>query len=150
MDKEQVALASDAWEAYMRAHGAMIRRFQSDGSFTPVSMREYDILYALSKSPSPLTQSELMDAVVLSQPAVSRMLRRLEEGGYICRSPHVSDGRASVLELTELGVKTQREIGRAHGKAVANALYGALDEQEVSALRELCERIIDSEGRHQK
>lgn len=147
MDKEKVGEASDAWEAYMRAYGVMTRRFQSDGSFTTVSMREYDILYALSKSAGPLTQSELMDAVVLSQPAVSRMLRRLEAGGYICRSPHESDGRASVLALTELGADTQRKIGRAHGKAVATALYGALDDRDIRALRGLCERIIDSEER---
>lgn len=146
MDKELVGAASDAWESYMRAYGVMTRRFQSDGSFVPVSMREYDILYALSRSSEPLTQSELMAAVVLSQPALSRMLKRLEDSGYICRSAHESDGRASVLELTERGVKTQRDIGKVHGKAVANALYGALDEGEVRTLRGLCERIIGGEG----
>ncbi len=129
----------------MRAYAVMTRSLQSDGSFTKVSMREYDILYALSKSKAPLTQSELLDAVVLSQPALSRMLKRLENADLICRSRHHSDGRAFVLELTDLGRQTQREIGRLHGKAVAQALYSGLDLEQVHALQELCERITESQ-----
>ncbi len=129
----------------MRAYAVMTRSLQSDGSFTKVSMREYDILYALSKSRAPLTQSELLDAVVLSQPALSRMLKRLEDSGLVCRFRHQSDGRAYVLELTDRGRETQREIGRLHGKAVAEALYRGLDREQVHALQVLCERITESQ-----
>lgn len=139
--RREVALASETWEAYIRTYSRLTRQFQADGSFDEVSMREYDILYALSKSRVPLTQSELMDAVVLSQPALSRLLTRLEQQGLICRSKHGSDGRASLLELTPEGRSVQRGIGRVHGKAVAASLAGPLSVEEMETLKELCDRI---------
>lgn len=135
------ALASDTWEAYIRTYSRLTRQFQADGSFDGISMREYDVLYSLSKSREPLTQSELMDAVVLSQPALSRLLTRLEQQGMICRSRHGSDGRASLFALTAEGAAVQRRVGRLHGKAVAAALEGALSAEEMKTLRTLCDRI---------
>lgn len=141
---EDLALASDTWESYIRTYSRLTRQFQADGSFDGLSMREYDILYSLSKSREPLTQSELIDAVVLSQPALSRMLTRLEQQGLICRSRHDRDGRASLFALTPEGASVQRRVGRLHGRAVAAALAGALSTEEMTTLRALCDRIYIS------
>ena len=109
-------------------------------------MREYDILYALAKASNSLTQSELLDRVVLSQPALSRMLKRMEDQGLIERCRHEVDGRASLFSLTERGRDVQRTVGRAHGKAIAERLYAELTDDEVADLGTLCRKLLGSKA----
>jgi DNA-binding MarR family transcriptional regulator len=85
-------LANDAWEALLTAHAAVMKQFAAEDTWTDVSMREYDVLYTLSKYPEPLRLSELNRHVLLSQPALSRLVDRLAERGLVerqagCRSP---------------------------------------------------------------
>ena len=42
-------LANDAWESLLTAHAALMRQFAADGIWGDLSMREYDVLYTLSK-----------------------------------------------------------------------------------------------------
>ena len=42
-------LANDAWEALLAAHAEMMRQFAAEDIWNEVSMREYDVLYTLSK-----------------------------------------------------------------------------------------------------
>jgi Transcriptional regulators len=56
-------------------------------------MREYDVLYTLSKDPEPLRLSELNRHVLLSQPALSRLVERLAERGLVSRHADPADGR---------------------------------------------------------
>ncbi len=62
-------LANDAWEALLTAHAVLIKQFAAEDIWTDVSMREYDVLYALSKCREPQRLSELNRHVLLSQPA---------------------------------------------------------------------------------
>lgn len=141
LSKNQVALASDAWEALMRAYTAMEKVLKQDDAFREVTFREYDVLYTLAKEKRPLTQAEILVAAALSQPGVSRMLGRLEERGLIERDSCPGDGRSTLLSLTEKGVKIQREVGRAHGKNIAEYMWGALDGPQLAELENLCTRL---------
>ncbi len=141
LTKDEVALASDAWEAFIRAHNVMQRAMQADEAFQKVTIREYDVLYSLAKAGRPLTQAELLKAAALSQPAVSRMLTRMVNRGLIKRESCVEDGRSTVLSLTEEGAKTQREVGRVHGNNIARYVWGALDGDQIEQLRVLCTRL---------
>src|SRR3974377_314475 len=69
--------ANDAWEALLSAHASLIRRFGEQDVWKDVSMKEYDVLYTLSKCDSPIRLTELNRHVLLSQPALSRMVDRL-------------------------------------------------------------------------
>ena len=60
------SLANDAWEALLTAHAAVMKQFAAEDTWTDVSMREYDVLYTLSKDPEPLRLSELNRHVLLS------------------------------------------------------------------------------------
>lgn len=141
LTKEQLGLASDAWEALMRAHNAMRRVLQEDASFSDVSVREYDILYSLARAGRPLTQRELLDAATLSQPALSRMLTRLEERGLVERDACPSDGRSTLLSLTEEGKNTQRVVGRKHGQEVGDYMWSALSKSEMEELVSLGRKL---------
>src|SRR5262249_58186894 len=51
--------ANDAWEALLSAHAVLIKQFAAEDIWAEVSMREYDVLYTLSKCREPLRISEL-------------------------------------------------------------------------------------------
>lgn len=143
--REQLQNASAAWESFLRAYNRANRALIAEGSFAQLPMREYDVLRTLASASRPMTQSELLDAVVLSQPALSRMLGRMESAGLIRRERHCDDGRASLFSLTPEGRRAQRCVGLRHGVAVAELLYGALNEDEVRQLGELTSRLCRSE-----
>ena len=74
-------------------------------------MREYDVLYTLSKCREPLRISELNRHVLLSQPALSRLVDRLAGRGLVERQPDPADGRGVRLSLTGAGRALQRRSG---------------------------------------
>ncbi len=51
----------------------------------------------------PRTQRQLADGLGCEPPSVTLMVQKLEASGLIRRSPSASDGRATVVELTDRG-----------------------------------------------
>ena len=135
-------VANDAWEALLTAHASLTRQFNAQDVWEDLSMKEYDVLYTLSKCPDPIRLSELNRHVLLSQPALSRMVDRLADRGLVSRSTDPSDGRGVRLALTEEGLAVQRRIGRRHGRAVARAMLTGLTPAELRQLEELCGKLV--------
>ena len=104
-------------------------------------MKEYDVLYTLSKCPNPIRLSELNRHVLLSQPALSRMVDRLVERGLVSRATDPRDGRGVRLALTAEGLVVQRRIGRRHGRSVAQAMRAGLTPVELRQLAEICGKL---------
>jgi DNA-binding MarR family transcriptional regulator len=104
-------------------------------------MKEYDVLYTLSKCPDPIRLSELNRHVLLSQPALSRMVDRLADRGLVSRATDPRDGRGVRLALTTEGLAVQRRIGRLHGRSVAQAMLTRLTPTELRQLEELCAKL---------
>jgi len=134
-------LANDAWEALLSAHGVLMKRFAAEDVWEGASMREYDVLYTLSKCPDPINLRELNRHVLLSQPALSRLLDRLAERGLVERCSDPADGRGVRLSLTEAGRALQRQIGRQHARGVARAMTAELDPAELRALQTICLKL---------
>lgn len=141
----ELALANDAWESLMRAYSTMMRRFMDDDVWCEVTAREYDVLYTLSKSAQPVRQSELLDAVLLSQPAISRLVDRLVRRGLVVRAAG-EDRRIVMLSLSDAGRAVQRKVGKGHGRLVADRLWAALDEDELVQLKELTRKLSEAAG----
>ena len=133
--------ANDAWEALLSAHATLMKRFAAEDIWTDLSMREYDVLYTLSKEPGPLRLSELNRHVLLSQPALSRMVDRLADRGFIARQPDPADGRGVRLSLTDAGRVVQQRIGRRHARSVAGAMIAGLNADELSQLEAICRKL---------
>jgi DNA-binding MarR family transcriptional regulator len=134
-------LANDAWEALLSAHAVLMKQFAARDIWQDVSMREYDVLYTLSKCPGPQRLSDLGRHVLLSQPALSRLADRLAERGLVERCPDPADGRGVRLALTAAGRDLQRGIGRRHARDVARALSATLTSAELAQLETLCRKL---------
>ena len=134
-------LANDAWEALLSAHAVLMKQFAAEDIWDDISMRDYDVLYTLSKCDGPLRLSELNRHVLLSQPALSRLADRLAERGLIERHADAADGRCVLLSLTEAGRDRQREVGREHARSVARAVTAELDPGELRQLEQICLKL---------
>jgi len=134
--------ANDAWEALLSAHATLMRRFGAQDVWEDLTMREYDVLYTLSKCPDPIRLTELNRHVLLSQPALSRMVDRLADRGLVSRTTDPSDGRGVRLALTAEGRAVQQRIGRRHGRSVARSMLAGLTPAELRQLAELCAKLV--------
>jgi DNA-binding MarR family transcriptional regulator len=133
-------LANDAWEALLSAHAVLMKNFAAQDIWGEVSMREYDVLYTLFKCHGTLRLSELNRYVLLSQPALSRLVDRLADRGLVDRRPDPADGRGICLSLTAAGRDAQRAVGRRHARSVAQAMTG-LDPSELAQLEMICQKL---------
>jgi DNA-binding MarR family transcriptional regulator len=139
-------LANDAWEALLSAHAAVMKRFAAQDSWDEVSMREYDVLYTLSKCPGPQRMSELNRHVLLSQPALSRLVDRLADRGLIERRSDPADRRGVRLALTGAGRALQHRVGRQHARDVAQTMTAGLDHDELRQLGSICRKLAHTTG----
>ena len=141
MTRSRKVLANQAWESALTAHAVLMRRFAAEDVWHGLSMREYDVLYTLSKCDGPLRIGDLGRHVLLSQPALSRLVERLVERNLLFRCADPGDARAAHISLTTAGRALQREIGLTHGEAVAHAMTAALTDQELRLLENLTTKL---------
>ena len=141
--RTDIRLANEAWEAVMTAHAELMRVFAAESMWSEVNMREYDVLYALAKGDGPMRICEIQGGVLLSQPALSRMIDRLAGRGLVHREADAEDGRAVRVSLTEDGARVQREVGRAHAKSVSRELSASLTADEMRDLLALCRKLAE-------
>ncbi|PRI10403.1 MarR family winged helix-turn-helix transcriptional regulator [Leucobacter massiliensis] len=139
--RSDIKLANEAWESVMTAHSALMGIFAAEEMWDEVSMREYDVLYTLSKHDEPVRICTVQEGVLLSQPALSRMLDRLTARGLVQREADPEDGRAVRVSLSPEGARVQREVGRAHARSVERELGAALTPEEMRELMRLCQKL---------
>lgn len=134
--------AALAWESLFRAQVALMRRFQRDDVWGPLTIREYDVLFTLSTCPGRTARlRELAESSLLTQPSLSRLVERLEGDGWVTRGPVAGDGRGVAVTLTDAGAELQREVGRRHARSIRHFVGGALDADELATLRALTDKL---------
>ncbi|WP_420629381.1 MarR family winged helix-turn-helix transcriptional regulator [Candidatus Leptofilum sp.] len=82
------------------------------GQFDLSPTRYYSLLH-IAEKPG-LSSSELSDRLLCDKSNVTRIVKGLENTGYIVRKPHESDGRTLRLYLTEKGQSVCTKISAAH------------------------------------
>jgi DNA-binding MarR family transcriptional regulator len=141
-----IRLANEAWEALLSAHARLMKQFAAEDSWRDLTMREYDVLYTLAKRGEPVRPVELHRHVLLSQPALSRMVDRLVERGLVERHADPMDGRGVRLSLTAAGLAVQRDVGSQHARSVAHAVSAELSRDEVEQLARICWKLAGRPG----
>jgi DNA-binding MarR family transcriptional regulator len=137
-------LANDAWESLLTVHATFMKSFAAEPIWREVSMKEYDVLYALTKADGPVRLTDLHRRVLLSQPALSRMVDRLVERGLVERCEDAGDRRVVRLALTDAGRSCQREVGRAHARDVTAAMTRTVTDSDLEELRRITRALLGS------
>jgi DNA-binding MarR family transcriptional regulator len=116
-----------AWQAFLRAHSAMLRRISVDleeAGLPPLSW--YDVLAALREADGSLRQVELAERVVLSNSGLSRLIDRIENGGLVRRTACATDRRSFYIELTDDGAQMFERMWPVYARGVAEDFIPAL------------------------
>ncbi|HZK31458.1 MAG TPA: MarR family transcriptional regulator [Corynebacterium sp.] len=92
-----------------------------------------------------MRMSEVAQASEMTLSHLSRVITRLEKRNLVLRSPDPTDGRSTLVELTESGWAMLREVLPAHVNEVRRLLFDNLTEEEnrqiSSALRKIVTNI---------
>ena len=136
-DARDVRLANESWEALLSAQVSVTRGFAAERMWDEVALNEYDVLYALKKAGCALRQSELTKQVLLSQPALSRLVERMEQRGLVERSTDSRDKRGVLVSLTDTGAEAQQRTGARHARSVEARMRRLTPDQQ-RQLRDLC------------
>jgi DNA-binding MarR family transcriptional regulator len=97
-DDHEPTLASRLRLAVVRLN----RRLRAQRSDSTVTLTQLSALSALGKAGS-LTPGELAAKERVQPPSMTRVIAALEEGGLVSREPHPSDGRQSIVSITDTG-----------------------------------------------
>ncbi len=115
-----------------------------------VSRTEVGVLRLLNERPRRIT--ELAAEEHVTQPAITLLVNRLAERGWVQRGPDPSDRRAVLVSLTEAGEQTFAQL-RAEYRALLHEEMATLDDGEVQTLAaavQVLDKVIDRLSRRER
>ncbi|CAD5990483.1 MarR family winged helix-turn-helix transcriptional regulator [Agreia sp. COWG] len=134
-----------AWESLFRAQVAVMRQIASEFPSDVISLNEYDVLFTLTLSENrTLRIRELSESVLLTQPSISRLVDRLAARGLVSKLTDPTDGRGTLVALTEDGFSLFRDAARIHGRSISGRMTAALEPDELTELARLTRKLYDS------
>jgi DNA-binding MarR family transcriptional regulator len=108
-----------------------------------ISHFEYQVLALLSEAPGrTLRMSELATMAEGSLPRLSQVASRLEQHGWMRRTPDPADGRYTLATLTGQGLAKVTEAAPGHVQEVRRLVFDPLTKAQTRQLREISRRII--------
>jgi DNA-binding MarR family transcriptional regulator len=123
--------------------GQLVRRLRAEHRF---SLAQGAVLGRLDRE-GPRSTSDLAAAERMRPQSMAQIVGELEADGLISRHPDPTDGRRSLIELTEGGLKTLEEDRRQRVGWLIDAIADGLSEREQQALAEavpLLTRLADA------
>ncbi|UOE46177.1 MarR family winged helix-turn-helix transcriptional regulator [Agromyces larvae] len=120
---------------------ALAAEFPSDR----ISLNEYDVLFNITRAPGrQLRLRDLNRTVLITQPSVSRLVDRLAARGLVRKTDDPTDGRGTIVAITPEGFELFRGVAVSHMDAITRHVGGALDDDDLTTLAELCDRLRSS------
>ena len=141
---------SQAWRALartlVRLPAALDAQLRRDAG---ISHFEYQVLALLSEAPGrTLRMSALATQAEGSLPRLSQVVARLEQRGWVRRTPDPADGRYTLASLTDQGLAKVTQAAPGHVREVRRLVFDPLTKTQSRHLREIGRRItrtIDSD-----
>lgn len=128
--RSDAGLAAELRTSVMRLRRRLAHEVHPDNDLSLAAMA---VLGCLHRS-GELSIGELADQERVKPPSMTRTVNCLEEGGYVTRRPHDTDGRQVVVVLTDRGVATLM-ADRARRDVWLSQRLAALTPDERAALR---------------
>jgi DNA-binding MarR family transcriptional regulator len=125
-----------AWQTLRLAHDRVAGRLGAAlANECALAINEFDVLlYLHTHAAEEVRAGALLDAVALSQPALSRLVARLESRDLLIRSPAEDDGRATAVCLTAAGAVLLDRAIVVHARTVHETLTSKFTATERATL----------------
>ena len=108
-----------------------------------ISHFEYQVLVLLSEAPDRTRRMSALAALAEgSLPRLSQVVARLEQRGWVRRTPDPADGRFTLATLTDEGLAKVTEAAPGHAKEVRRLVFDPLTKTQTRQLREIGRRIV--------
>ncbi|WP_440711610.1 MarR family winged helix-turn-helix transcriptional regulator [Herbiconiux sp. YIM B11900] len=131
-----------AWESLFRAQVTVMRQLTAEFPTDIVSLNEYDVMFNLFIQPNKtLRIRDLGEKVLLTQPSISRLVDRLVARGILAKCDDPTDGRGTLVHLTDQGVQTYRKAAVLHAESISDHMTGHLSPAELNELARLCDKL---------
>lgn len=137
----------DAWINLLRAHAVTTRRFNAELlAAHGLTINDFDVLAQLARAPEQaLKRVDLSERVLLTPSGITRLLKGLEQAGYVSNRPCAEDARVTYAVLTPKGQKKLAEARKTHVADVREVFSELFSQDELAVLAELLERIPQRE-----
>ncbi len=136
------------WARLVRAHHRAISQVEGDlkaADLPPLAW--YDALLELERAGDDgLRPNVLQDHLLLPQYGLSRLLARLEDAGYVRRTPCSEDGRGQVFAITEAGRHIRERMWPVYAAALEATIGTQLTARESADLSALLAKLIKPSG----
>ena len=125
-----------AWRAFVEStkivFDTLDRQLQRDSDMPHAY---FEVLVRLSEAPDrSLRMSELADLTLSSRSRLSHAVSRLEERGWVVRTPSETDRRGQVATLTDDGFAVLRAAAPGHVETVRRTVIDRLDADQLAQL----------------
>lgn len=138
------AVERAAWAGFLATHTHLARHLDADlQAGHALSLAAFDVLMQLSVADGRrLRITALADAVHFSAGGVSKLVTRLEREALVCREPDPADGRATLVVLTDAGLRRLRDARTDHFADVRRRFLDRLDADELATLAAIWKRLL--------
>jgi len=128
---------ADLADAFFSVAHALKRTVNGRFQHTALSVARLRVLFSLATL-GPQRMGELSTCVDVAARTMTSTVEAMERDGLVRRAPDPADGRATMVHLTDAGVRAYDEGRRVQAAAVADVFAGlAVDQrQELAALLE--------------
>ncbi|MEQ8351181.1 MAG: MarR family transcriptional regulator [Leptospiraceae bacterium] len=119
---------------FRRELGRSLKPF---GAMTP---EQWQTMNTLWESPDGLSPSEIRDITLQDLPSISRMVKRMEEHGWVERLADPEDRRSFRIKLTAKGMKLEKEVPdrlQSHFQSILGSLSKKEGQDLLSSLKKL-------------
>jgi len=141
-----VAITSTGADLASRLRVAVLRtnrrlRQEAGGELSPTLLAT---LGTISRH-GPLTPSELAQRERIQRPTATRLLARLEDPGYVARTPDPQDGRSSLVSVTPAGAALLAALRDRKDAFLARRLRGLSADERATLRRasDILERMLE-------
>ena len=125
----------------LRLNTALDQQLQRDSGLTHF---EYLCLAMLSAEPEWTTSMSALARTVNASPSrLSHVVRKLEDRGWVARSPAPHSRRVTVVRLTQEGFEVLADAAPGHVRTVASLVFDGLGDDDVEQLRRLMCHVLE-------
>ena len=137
----------EAWINLLRAHAVTTRQFNAELlAAHGLTINDFDVLAQLARAPEQaLKRVDLSERVLLTPSGITRLLKGLEQAGYVSNRPCAEDARVTYAVLTPKGEQKLAEARETHVADVREVFSQLFSVDELETLAELLERIPQRE-----
>ena len=132
------------WRAWAQLNAELSatlqREMQNDAK---LSLSDYEVLVHLTDSPEGRVRvSDLARLLQWERSRVSHHLTRMERRGLVERRECAEDGRGAFIAVTKAGRTANEQAAPGHVAAVRRLVFDALDENDVSCLSQVIDKML--------